>query len=452
MDKEKQLSNQIFIQNLSYRVKEVQIRAYFEQCGKVTDVQLMKNGKTGEFKGFGIITFEKPQYAEFALKNLNNQNLEGRKVRIERVSSQKIYEMTNRQLEIEAKERNAKLYHEIEEEKLKTKKAEDDQNRKEKRGHRHHSRSESFSDNLSNTDNDSKDKENKVNKHEEEEEQYPPVQFLPLENPADIEMREYIKEQEKINQQYWDNNNQNDQQSNPQSYSLANQQQNPQSSSLANQQQNPQSYYQVNQQQYYQTDQQTPQQYYQMDQQNPQQYYQMDQQNPQQYYQVNQQQYYQMDQQQYYQMDQQNPQPLPDYYVDTNGVEYFLDPRVGQYYYVASDGNSYYVTEQNEVYETEPEQEQEEVPNGPKISNTAPGPPGFLPGGFAPHILRPPEESYSRHHSRHSHHDSSHSRTRHEYSDSIVSGSNSSKKEREKYDSQRKEKDFKYQHHSRHHH
>ena len=158
-----QYSNQIFIQNLSFRVKELEIRSFFEQCGKVTNVNIIKNDKTGEPKGFGIVTFEKPQYVEYALKNLNNQNFAGRKIRIERVSSQKMYEMTNRRLEIEAKERNAKLEEErrqkLKEEKKK--KIEEEQNRKSKRNHRHYpssqySSSNDLSENSSSSKNNSK--------------------------------------------------------------------------------------------------------------------------------------------------------------------------------------------------------------------------------------------------------------------------------------------------------
>lgn len=42
----------------------------------------MRDRETGRSRGFGFVTFETQEYAEAAINNLNEQDLEGRRIKV----------------------------------------------------------------------------------------------------------------------------------------------------------------------------------------------------------------------------------------------------------------------------------------------------------------------------------------------------------------------------------
>lgn len=60
--------NTIFIKNLPYDVNEESIQEYFKVFGPITTVRLARWGHTNQLKGFGYVSFKRPDSAEIAVK------------------------------------------------------------------------------------------------------------------------------------------------------------------------------------------------------------------------------------------------------------------------------------------------------------------------------------------------------------------------------------------------
>jgi len=48
----------LFIANLDYDIKEEEVRSFFCKVGRPTVINLIKDKKTGNFKGFGFVTLD----------------------------------------------------------------------------------------------------------------------------------------------------------------------------------------------------------------------------------------------------------------------------------------------------------------------------------------------------------------------------------------------------------
>ncbi|KAJ3247334.1 hypothetical protein HDU78_004586 [Chytriomyces hyalinus] len=54
----------------------------FSACGNVTDAIVLKDRETGRSRGFGFVTMESADAAQAAIDALNEQDLDGRTVRV----------------------------------------------------------------------------------------------------------------------------------------------------------------------------------------------------------------------------------------------------------------------------------------------------------------------------------------------------------------------------------
>lgn len=70
-------NEQVYIGNLSYRVRERNLREHFSRYGDVSEVKIVKNRSTGRSKGFGFISFSSIKYANKALSS-NGELFHGR--------------------------------------------------------------------------------------------------------------------------------------------------------------------------------------------------------------------------------------------------------------------------------------------------------------------------------------------------------------------------------------
>ena len=70
-------NNQVYVGNLSYRVKERDLRQLFESIGEIEHLKIIKNHNTGRSKGFGFVTFVSTSDAQDSLR-LNGEDFEGR--------------------------------------------------------------------------------------------------------------------------------------------------------------------------------------------------------------------------------------------------------------------------------------------------------------------------------------------------------------------------------------
>ncbi|KAJ7770486.1 putative glycine-rich RNA-binding protein [Mycena metata] len=90
--------SKLYIGNLSYNVNDDMLHKHFSACGQITDVPhlpchssryshspqsvVMKDRDTGSSRGFGFVTYSSEQEAENAIRDLHDQELDGRRLRV----------------------------------------------------------------------------------------------------------------------------------------------------------------------------------------------------------------------------------------------------------------------------------------------------------------------------------------------------------------------------------
>ena len=73
----------VFIGNIPYGVSEEQIIDTFGRVGSVNNFRLVHDKETGRPKGFGFLEFADPDAAASAVRNLNDHEIMGRKLRVD---------------------------------------------------------------------------------------------------------------------------------------------------------------------------------------------------------------------------------------------------------------------------------------------------------------------------------------------------------------------------------
>jgi len=68
----------LYIGNLSYRVRERELQALLEQFGEVVSLKIVKDRVTGRSKGFGFVEFADMQAGKQAVETLNGTEFEER--------------------------------------------------------------------------------------------------------------------------------------------------------------------------------------------------------------------------------------------------------------------------------------------------------------------------------------------------------------------------------------
>lgn len=74
----------LLIRNLARTTTETQLQTLFESYGSVQYCTLVMDKKSGESKGFGFIEMPKIGEAKIAMKNINNKEIDGNKVRVKK--------------------------------------------------------------------------------------------------------------------------------------------------------------------------------------------------------------------------------------------------------------------------------------------------------------------------------------------------------------------------------
>ena len=69
-----------FVGNLSYGIKESDLKEIFEEYGETSSVRIIKDKMTGKSKGFAFVEMENDSEAKEAISNLNEAELQGRKM------------------------------------------------------------------------------------------------------------------------------------------------------------------------------------------------------------------------------------------------------------------------------------------------------------------------------------------------------------------------------------
>ncbi|KAM0360188.1 hypothetical protein ACHAO7_009735 [Fusarium culmorum] len=76
------MSAKVYVGNLGWNTTDDSLRNAFQDYGQVLDSIVMRDRDTGRSRGFGFVTFGSSQEAETAINNLNEQELDGRRIRV----------------------------------------------------------------------------------------------------------------------------------------------------------------------------------------------------------------------------------------------------------------------------------------------------------------------------------------------------------------------------------
>lgn len=76
------MSCKLFIGGLSWNTDDSSLRARFEEFGAVADAVVIRERETGRSRGFGFVTFAEESQADAAVAQMDNQEFEGRTIRV----------------------------------------------------------------------------------------------------------------------------------------------------------------------------------------------------------------------------------------------------------------------------------------------------------------------------------------------------------------------------------
>jgi len=81
------MSAKLYVGNLSWNTTDETLRQTFGDYGQVLDSIVMRDRDTGRSSGFGFVTFGTQQEAEAAIGALNEQELDGRRIKVNLANS-----------------------------------------------------------------------------------------------------------------------------------------------------------------------------------------------------------------------------------------------------------------------------------------------------------------------------------------------------------------------------
>ncbi|KAJ5555377.1 hypothetical protein N7535_007812 [Penicillium sp. DV-2018c] len=74
--------SKIYVGNLSWHTSDESLRQAFGEFGQIVDSIVMVDRETGRSRGFGFVTYSSAEEAEAAIAGLNEQDLDGRRIRV----------------------------------------------------------------------------------------------------------------------------------------------------------------------------------------------------------------------------------------------------------------------------------------------------------------------------------------------------------------------------------
>ncbi|KAJ4243841.1 Cinnamyl-alcohol dehydrogenase Flavonol reductase/cinnamoyl-CoA reductase [Fusarium torreyae] len=81
------MSSKVYIGNLGWNTTDESLRQAFNEYGQVLDSIVMRDRDTGRSRGFGFVTFANGGEAEAAITGLNEQELDGRLIKVNLANS-----------------------------------------------------------------------------------------------------------------------------------------------------------------------------------------------------------------------------------------------------------------------------------------------------------------------------------------------------------------------------
>ena len=76
------MSKRLFIGGLSWNTDDEGLRAAFERFGAVADAKVITDRDTGRSRGFGFVTFDGPDEADTAIREMDGTSLDGRNIKV----------------------------------------------------------------------------------------------------------------------------------------------------------------------------------------------------------------------------------------------------------------------------------------------------------------------------------------------------------------------------------
>ncbi|CAL1707789.1 unnamed protein product [Somion occarium] len=76
------MSAKVYVGNLSWNTTDESLRNAFADFGQILDSIVMRDRDTGRSRGFGFVTYSSGQEAQAAIAGLNEQELDGRRVKV----------------------------------------------------------------------------------------------------------------------------------------------------------------------------------------------------------------------------------------------------------------------------------------------------------------------------------------------------------------------------------
>jgi RNA recognition motif-containing protein len=79
----KTMSKNIYVGNLPFQTTDADLLKWFGEHGTVSRAQVVNDRETGRSRGFGFVEMATAEEAEAAVKKLNGQELDGRRLNVE---------------------------------------------------------------------------------------------------------------------------------------------------------------------------------------------------------------------------------------------------------------------------------------------------------------------------------------------------------------------------------
>jgi hypothetical protein len=73
----------IYVGNLAPDTTDDELREAFAACGEIASVKIIRDGATGESRGFGFIEMASEEQAKVAVEQMNGKELKGNALRVE---------------------------------------------------------------------------------------------------------------------------------------------------------------------------------------------------------------------------------------------------------------------------------------------------------------------------------------------------------------------------------
>lgn len=72
----------VYVGNLPFDVDDGKLKELFSSYGDIEEAIVIKNNFSGRSKGFGFITFKEEESAKKAISEMNEKEIEGRKLNV----------------------------------------------------------------------------------------------------------------------------------------------------------------------------------------------------------------------------------------------------------------------------------------------------------------------------------------------------------------------------------